>query len=293
MQAQLLHALSEFDRYSGLFKQKAASAVDVDSWRANRDQAQAGVLGAQAQIELAQINLGYTTVSAPFDGRMDRHLIDAGKLVSHRRPRPCSPRSTRSTRSTPTSRSTSATCCASRPNAPRPGQSGPPTDQLLELGVANEDGFPHQGKLDVAAISLTPTTGTLELRGIFPNCRRQAASGPVRPHPRPARRAPQCPARAPDRNRPGRPASSYVLTVGAEDAVQRTGVQLGQTVGTLQVVESGLSADDRVIVDGLARARSARPQGRTARGTSRQHRSRRRVRVPPASRCWARRCWAG
>ena len=80
-QAQLRHAQTEFDRYSGLFKQKAASAVDVDTWRANRDQAQAGLLGAQAQLELAQINLGYTTVTAPFDGRMGRHLIDAGNLV--------------------------------------------------------------------------------------------------------------------------------------------------------------------------------------------------------------------
>ena len=49
-------------------------------------------------------------------------------------------------------------------------------------------------------------------------------------------------------------AGAYVLTVGAEDVVQRTGVQLGQTVGTLQVVESGLSATDRVIVNGLERA---------------------------------------
>ena len=49
------------------------------------------------------------------------------------------------------------------------GQTGVPADQVLELGVANEDGFPHQGKLDFAAITLTAGTGTLELRGIFPN----------------------------------------------------------------------------------------------------------------------------
>ena len=80
-QAQLLNAQTEYERYSGLFKQKAASAVDVDTWQANRDQAKASLLGAQAQVELAQINLGYTTVSAPFDGRMGRHLIDVGNLV--------------------------------------------------------------------------------------------------------------------------------------------------------------------------------------------------------------------
>ncbi len=81
IQAQLEHAQTEFDRYSGLFKQKAASAVDVDTWRANRDAAQADMIGAQAQVDLAEINLGYTSVKAPFDGRMGRHLIDPGNLV--------------------------------------------------------------------------------------------------------------------------------------------------------------------------------------------------------------------
>lgn len=80
-QAQLDHAETEFERYSGLFEQKAASAVDVDSWQASRDQAQAQLLSDKAQVDLAQINLGYTTVKAPFDGRMGRHLIDPGNLV--------------------------------------------------------------------------------------------------------------------------------------------------------------------------------------------------------------------
>ena len=168
VQAQLLHAQTEFDRYSGLFKQKAASAVDVDTWRANRDQAQAGVLGAQAQLELAQINLGYTTVSAPFDGRMGRHLIDAGNLVGTdgqtklaeiNQIDPIYAYFTINERD----------LLRIRAERAKAGKTGVPSDQVLELGVANEDGFPHQGKLDFAAITLTAGTGTLELRGIFPN----------------------------------------------------------------------------------------------------------------------------
>src|SRR5262249_1705389 len=81
VQADLAHAQTELDRYTGLFKQKAASAQDVDTWEAKRDYAQATLLAAAAQIDLAQINLGYTTVVAPFDGRMGRHLVDAGNLV--------------------------------------------------------------------------------------------------------------------------------------------------------------------------------------------------------------------
>ena len=252
VQAQLLHAQTELERYSGLFKQKAASAVDVDSWRANRDQAQAGVLGAQAQIDLAQINLGYTTVSAPFDGRMDRHLIDAGNLVGEggstvlaeiNQIDPIYAYFTINERD----------LLRIRAERAKAGQSGPPTDQVLELGVANEDGFPHQGKLDFAAISLTPTTGTLELRGIFPNPDDKLLPGLFTRIRAPLAARPNAllvPQTAIGRDQAG----AYVLTVGAEDVVQRTGVQLGQTVGTLQVVESGLSATDRVIVNGLERA---------------------------------------
>ena len=252
VQAQLLHAQTEFDRYSGLFKQKAASAVDVDTWRANRDQAQAGVLGAQAQLELAQINLGYTTVTAPFDGRMGRHLIDAGNLVGTdgqtklaeiNQIDPIYAYFTINERD----------LLRIRAERAKAGRTGVPADQVLELGVANEAGFPHQGKLDFAAITLTPGTGTLELRGIFPNPSYELLPGLFARIRGPLGERPDAllvPQTAIGRDQAG----AYVLTVGAEDVVQRTGVQLGQTEGTQQVVESGLSATDRVIVDGLVRA---------------------------------------
>ena len=207
MQAKLEQAKTEFARYSGLFKQKAASAVDVDTWRANLDAAQADLLGAQAKVELAQINLGYTTVTAPFDGRMGRHMVDAGNLVGI---------------------GGSATVLAEinridpiyayftinerqllqiRAQGGKAGSSGQPDDQVLELGTADEQGFPVKGKLDFAAISLTAGTGTLQLRGIFPNPDFRLLPGPVRADPRTlGRDAGRDPgARGGDRPRPGRP----------------------------------------------------------------------------------------
>ncbi|MEZ5860491.1 MAG: efflux RND transporter periplasmic adaptor subunit [Geminicoccaceae bacterium] len=253
MQAQLLHAQTELERYSNLFKQKAASAVDVDTWRANRDQAQAGVLGAQAQIDLATINLGYTTVTAPFDGRMGRRLVDAGNLVGSggrtvlaeiNRIDPIYAYFTINERDLLTIRDQRR-----RENLP----TGQPDDQDLELGLANEDGFPHPGKLDFAAIALTSGTGTLELRGTFANPDHTILPGLfVR-------------IRAPLDERPGAllvpetaigrdQGGAYVMTVGAEDVVQRTGVDLGQLVDTMRVIDKGLEAGDRVIVSGLERA---------------------------------------
>ncbi len=79
--AQLEHAQTEFDRYSRLVKQDAAAQTDVDRWHYERDSRRAAVMAAQAQVVLAKLNLSYTRITAPFNGRMGRHLKDPGALV--------------------------------------------------------------------------------------------------------------------------------------------------------------------------------------------------------------------
>jgi len=73
-QAQLLRAQSEYDRQQDLVKQNATSVANVEKWQSERDQ-------AVAQVALAKLNLDYTHVTAPFSGRMGRHLIDPGNMV--------------------------------------------------------------------------------------------------------------------------------------------------------------------------------------------------------------------
>src|SRR5262245_39967339 len=80
-QAQLTYAQKQLERFSNLLPNNAASQTDVDNWRFQRDSAQSNLQAAQAQRELAQLNLDYTTVTAPFDGRIDRRLQDPGNLV--------------------------------------------------------------------------------------------------------------------------------------------------------------------------------------------------------------------
>ena len=79
--ANLVYAQAQYERYSKLVLEKAGSQSDVDNWRFQRDQAQANLRSAEAQVSLAQLNLSYTDVRAPFDGRMDRRLKDPGNLV--------------------------------------------------------------------------------------------------------------------------------------------------------------------------------------------------------------------
>ena len=79
--AQLQYAEAQLTRFSNLIQHNAAAQADVDNWRFQRDTAEANLRSAEAQRDLAKLNLEYTQVTAPFDGRMDRRLVDPGNMV--------------------------------------------------------------------------------------------------------------------------------------------------------------------------------------------------------------------
>ena len=83
-QAALVHAKTELKRYTKLVSEDSAPETEVDRWVYERDSALASMLGAEAQIIIAKLNLAYTEITAPFDGRMGRHLIDVGNVVGGR-----------------------------------------------------------------------------------------------------------------------------------------------------------------------------------------------------------------
>jgi RND family efflux transporter MFP subunit len=79
--AQLQYAESQFARYSSLIQDSAIARSDLDNWSYQRDLAQANLRSAESQRDLAKLDLDYTRVTAPFDGRMDRRQVDPGNLV--------------------------------------------------------------------------------------------------------------------------------------------------------------------------------------------------------------------
>jgi RND family efflux transporter MFP subunit len=254
--ALLDHATIEYTRYSGLLKQKAASETDVENWHYQRDSAQAGLLTAQGQRDLAKINLGYTSVTAPFDGRIDRRQVDPGNLVG------------------PATTSTLAEISQIDPLYVYFNISESDLSRLVKandiisvqaakvsvrMALTNEEGFPHEGHLDFVATTVTQATGTLLLRGVFPNPQSEMLPGQfarLRVPVGKEKSATLVPQEALSFDQQG----SYVLIVNESNnnTVERRNVKTGATRGTMYVVEEGLTGDEWVIVKGLLRAAPGR-----------------------------------
>ncbi len=250
--AKLFHAQTEYARFTKLVAQKAAAQTDVDNWLYQRDAAKAAVMSAEAQRDLARLNLSYTKVTAPFDGRIGRRLKDPGNLVGAGEATlladidqvdPLYVYFTINERDLldVTQDIKASVGTVIRKHIP------------LDLALANEEGYPHQGYLDFASISLNATTGTLTLRGVFPNPKGMMLPGlfaklrvPVT-HDKSALLVPTV-AIAFDQLGP------YVLVVDAKNVVQRRAVKLGTEVKDLTVITEGLNDQEWVIINGLLSA---------------------------------------
>jgi RND family efflux transporter MFP subunit len=265
--AALFHAKTEFGRYSKLLKERAASQTDVDQWLYNRDSAQAALLAAEAARDLAKLDLDYTRVTTPFDGRVDRRLRDPGNLVG-------SGESTVLAEVNQIDPIYAYFTINEKDLLRLMGEMGKSLEQASKekwpayLGLANEKGYPHQGRLDFSAISVTPSTGTLLLRGIFPNPEGMIMPGlfaRVRVPTGRERSALLIPQGAISFDQEG----SHVLVINEKDVVERRGVTLGAEVDSFRVVEDGLQGNEWVVVEGVLKAipgRAVSPEKQELKG---------------------------
>jgi RND family efflux transporter MFP subunit len=247
------HAVIETARYTKLVQQRAAAQTDLDNWRYQRDASRAAMLAAQSASSLAKLNLDYTRVTAPFNGRIGRHLVDVGNLVGAgeftllaavNQIDPLYVYVTLNERDLYRVVGETGLSPAQAQNLRIP----------LDMGLVNETGYPHKGYFDFAAITLNPTTGTISLRGIFPNPDGKILPGsfarvraPIVGSQKTALLVPEI-ALCYDQLGP------YVLTVDEHNIVQHRSVKLGVRVGSYRVIQEGLTGDEWVIIQGQMRA---------------------------------------
>jgi len=223
----------------------------VDNWRFQRDSARANLLAAEARRNLAQLDLSYTEVRAPFDGRIDRRLQDPGNLVG----------SGESTVLAEVNQVNPLYVYFNISDADlarligeahwRPGNARE-VQWPVFMGLLSEKDYPHQGRLDFASISLAPTTGTLLLRGIFPNPDGRMLPGLYARVRVPVKEGPSLlvPQEAIGYDQRG----TYVLIVDEKNGVQRAGIRTGALVDHLRVIEEGLTGKEWVVVKGIQKA---------------------------------------
>jgi RND family efflux transporter MFP subunit len=254
-QAALIYAKTELVRYAKLVKQDAATQTEVDHWTFERASAEAQLLSAQAQVSLAKLNLSYTEVRAPFDGIVGKHLIDPGNLVGGGGQQAALAEITQLDPIYVVANLSEQTVLKVRQNL---GQHRLTLADLqkvpVDVGVSDQTVFPLQGTIEYVAPALDPQTGTLLVRGILPNANRDLLPGffvNIRlPMGKVDRSALLVPDRALQEDQGGR----YLLVLNKDDVVEQHYVQLGQLLGALRVITSGLKLDDRVVVGELWRA---------------------------------------
>jgi RND family efflux transporter MFP subunit len=249
---------AEMERNRPLVAKNAISLSEFDQIVAAAGQAAAAVDSAKAALDEAALNLEFTRILSPIDGETSRAYVTLGNLVK-------------------ADLTLLTTVVSVDPmyvyfdidehdllavrQAIRDGQiTTPGPDEIpVAMQLANEKGFPHRGIVDFADNRVDPNTGTIRIRGVFPNPVPKTGSRVLIPglfakvritetNPRKVLLVPEQ-AIGTDQDQ------KYLLVVNDKDEVEYRRVLLGKSQDGLQIVETGLHAGERVIATGLQRVR--------------------------------------
>jgi len=253
--AALIYARTEVVRYRALVKKEAAAQIQVDHWVYERDSAEAKLIGAKAQVELAKLNLGYTEVRAPFDGQMSKALIDPGNVVGGAGQQAALAEIYQIDPVYVVANLNQQDVLKIRANLQGNRLSMAELLQVpVEVALQNETAFSRRGTLEYVSPGIDPATGTMLIRAKLANPNRDLLPGFfVRmrlPMERGARDTLLVPDSALQQDQGGR----YLLIINRDNAVEKRYVQLGDLFSGLRAITSGISADDRVVVGELWRA---------------------------------------
>ncbi len=252
-EARVAYTASDLARSERLIADNAVSRRDLEEKQNAARDAAAGVQAARAALRIARLNLDYTTIKAPIDGRMSRAEVTIGNLVS-------------------TTGGPALTTLVSSDRiyaafdvdeqtflkSVNPARTAKGTSLPVHLGLADNDGYSTQGRIHSVDNRLDTTSGTIRVRAVFDNPDGRLVPGlyaRIRLGSDTPREAVLIDDRAVGTDQDKR----FVLVVGDGNRAAYREVRLGKLQDGLRVVEDGLKPGEHIVVNGLQRIRPGDP----------------------------------
>jgi len=247
-------AANDVRRADPLVKAQAISREEYDSRTSAEAQGGASVKAAEAAVETARLNLEWTRVRSPISGRVSNALVTPGNLVEAGQPATLLTTVVSLDPMYVYFDSDEQTYLRYAGRARNNGPNWRDGKLVVHLGLANEEGYPHEGRLDFVDNQIDPNTGTIRTRAVFSNKSRALTPGLfarvklVGDHKRKALLVRDA-AIGTDQDR------KFVLVLGPGDSLVYRPVVAGRLVDGLRIIDSGLQPNERVVVNGLMRVR--------------------------------------
>jgi RND family efflux transporter MFP subunit len=252
--AKVEQSEADMERAAETRKKGAIAPAEYDKAKADVLYARATVKYYEAALKMAKINLDYCTIFAPFDGRVSRTMLDAGNIVK-------------------ADETSLTTIVALDPMwaafdvdertwlrllglvRSQKIKSLDDARMPLRMALADEEGFPHEGVIDFSENKLDPGTGTMRLWARFPNPSGTIITPGMFVRLRVEIGTPYQAVLIAERALGTDQGQKFVYVVNDKNEVEYRKVQTGALHNGLRVVEKGLASGERIIVNGLQRAR--------------------------------------
>jgi RND family efflux transporter MFP subunit len=246
-------AQSELERVEQAIKAQAVSEQEVTSKRAQRDKSVAAVAAARAVLEDAELELSYTKIHTPIQGKVSRNMVDVGNLVGSGEDTLLTTVVTMDPMYVYFNVSEFIVLQRLSDHA-KEGKEVKEEHYEFSIGLSNEEGHPRKGELDYIDNAVDPSTGTINVRGVVDNGDEVIVPGMfvrVRLPADELKNAILVEEIALGTDIGGK----YLMIVGEGNIVEQRQVETGPLMGNMRVIEKGILAEETYIVNGLLRAR--------------------------------------